>query len=387
MKKLTSARKCSRQSRLKKALSMSNRRTASSRWISYREDDSKQMFAKGRIAQVYLQGTGGEWLLSSKYRSVHCNTSVVMPMSEKNMRKLRRLGFKIKVLSSAGEGSNPFIHLIKVARRTTGSTSVGKLDLFASNSHRTQTSRARYSARHHISHGGGSHSGFDGGFTPSFGGGGGGDPYSLVEEEKQLLVEILVNDGKTRKQLYAALEILDQREGAIRKRLNQLSHGEDVTDSIREPKPKMLFHENIDEDKLAAALLEVYDKMIGNSAQRKGNIADFKPAELMAYLFMVIALNHYGRYEFEKNGKQPFFEFFIEKVTPDLYGKRGATRKTMSNHVKPLAEWLLLTDEDKVKQPKPVQNINKGIEKKYDLVCGNFHNTAYGKKLEKQMWK
>ena len=392
MKKLFYARKCSRKSWLKKALSARNRRAASSHWISYGKNGGKQMISKGKIVQAFLKTKGGEWLSPPQHHSVHSHVPVLTQMSEKNMEKLRRLGFKINVLGSTTEGKNPFIHLIKVVRGTVAPTSVVKLEVLASQSRKPSTSRSHPSTRHHISRGGGGgfFGDFDGGFAPSIGGGGGGggdDPHNHGEEEKLLLVTILLNDGKARKQLYEVLKILDQREGAIRKRLNQLSHEDDMAASMRKPEPKMLFHENIDEDELAAALLEVYDKMIGNSAQRKGAIADFKPAELMAYLFMVIALHHYGHYEFEKNGKKPFYEFFIDKVTPDLYGKRGVTRKTMSNYVKPLAEWMLLSDEDKAKLPKPVQNINKGIEKKYNLVCGNFHNTAYGKKLAKQEWK
>ena len=185
---------------------------------------------------------------------------------------------------------------------------------------------------------------------------------------------------------YRVLEMLDLKEADIRKRINQLDHEGGVKTNIKEPPPRMIFRKGIDEDQMASAMYEVYDKMLGNSAKRKNVHYDYKPIELMAYLFMVVALHPYGRYDFKKNGKKPFFEFFIAKVCRELYGKRGMTRRSLSTHVKTL-EWLYLTEEEKLKRPAPVQNSQKSIEKNYETVCGIFHKTKYGKWLAAQEWE
>lgn len=383
MKKLGFVRKYSRKSRLKKALLAGNHSIASSCMIANRQDENCGVVPEMRMFPVSIKNMRMEAFSFPKYGSFHSNLWIVRQMSEKNVKRLRRMGFKIQILGpTTGEG-NQYARLIKALRFHADSIAVSKVVMSKSKDYHSRISRFSHkSSRVWGDRGGkGSSPQFGGHYSPSFGGGGGG-PYNN-NEERDMLVAILLEDGEMRKRLLTALEVLDRRDGRIHKRLNEI----DNKVKIHEPQPKMIFDERIEEVQMIASLSDVYDKMLGNSAKRKNVHYDLKPVELMAYLFIVIARCHYGRYEFEKNGKQPFFNFFIEKVVPELYGKRGVTRKTMSNYVKPLADWLLLSDDERAKKPKPVQNGNRGIEKMYETVCGNFHNTKYGKWLASQVWK
>ena len=387
MKTTTFARKCRRMSRCKKAQIVTNRQTAPFGMISYKLDKSRKMVHGCKMLQVSLEDRVEE-LGSSRCCSVHADLFLVRQMGEKNMKKLRRLGFQTHVLKPITVEGHQYTRLIKVVRGSTGIASVGKTSLFGCKAHPSRTSRVSPSSPRTLVSCGcePSAGGLGGGFSPSHGGGGGDGPHN-DEEERELLVAILAKDGKTRKMLLEVLEMLDMKEADIRKRINQLDHEGGAKMNINEPLPRMIFHKRIDENQMAAAMYEVYDKMLGNSAKRKNAHYDYKPIELMAYLFMVVALCHYGRYEFKKNGKKPFFEFFMAKVCLELYGKRGVTCRTLNTYVNTLADWFYLTDEEKSKKPAPVQNSKRSLEKQYKIVCRIFHNTKYGKWLAAQEWE
>lgn len=388
MKKLNFVRKCSRKSRLKMAHLAKIRQATSFCPIIYSQNDDGGDTSEVKMLQASLKEMKVEVSAFSKCCSVYSKPRVIMLVSDTEMKQLRHWGFKVQVLEPVIVEGNQHARIIKVVKGLTGGTSTRKKALFERKVRHARISRL-YHHRSRIQasgDGGGSFGKFDGGFCPPFGGGGGDDPFDYEEEEK-FLISILVTNEETRQKLLEALKLLDKRDNIVLMRLNRIPHKHDGVVSIHKSLPKKLFHEKIEEDKMAVALFDVYEKMLGNSAMRKGVHYDFKPVELIAYLFMVVALCHYGRYEFEKNGKKPFFDFFIKKVRVELYGKHGVTRRTMTNHVNALAGWLFLTDEEKSRKPKPVQNSNKYIEKNYKTVSGIFHNTKYGKWLEEQVWK
>lgn len=163
-------------------------------------------------------------------------------------------------------------------------------------------------------------------------------------------------------------------------RLRQLPGDDEGIKDKSEKKSKRLFKKGIDEDEMADALYEVY------AGCRSKNLfnADFKPIDLIAYLFAMVALKGYGRLDFRSNAKKPFFDFFVKKVAPDLEGVRDNTRESMGNRLRGKLECLFLKHGDRPQMPKSVIQEEERIRSEYEKICGIFHKTQFGRKIKEQ---
>lgn len=200
--------------------------------------------------------------------------------------------------------------------------------------------------------------------------------------EKKFLVMILIEDEKQRNELKKLLAQLDKKDAIIRNRLKKITakaNKEDVLDVTQ--RKKKVFLQTIPENEMADALYEVYEKILGNNEKAREKNYGLKPIDLIAYLYIMVDIKNYGRYDFHENGKQPFFEFFIEKVRPELKNVHGVTRRTMSNRINQDFSWLYLSPEGKKNKPEKLQKKIEEIEKAFNTICGIFHNTKLGKKL------
>jgi len=307
----------------------------------------------------------------------------VREMKKRDVQKLRHMGYTVQVMgdASAVSGVPSILQTIKQHGIVTAAGRIGLVDSVA---RRTGVRRQRGSSyRSHISRGGSG--GFAGGGHGDGGhfhvGGGGGGSYNR-ESEKTFLVGILTSDEKQREELKKVLAQLDEKDAKIRKRLHEITTEEDEVLSEPDPKKK-IFRMDIKDKMMADALYEVYENMVGDSEEAKKNKRDFSPIDLIAFLFIMVDLYHYGRDDFHNNGKRPFFEFFIEKVRPELEDKRGITRETMGNRIRKDFDCLYLTSKEKENLPIGMRTHYKSIESNFQTVCGIFHNTRLGKILEK----
>ena len=306
----------------------------------------------------------------------------VREMKKDDVQKLRRMGYTVQVMGDASAVSG-VPSLLQTIKQRGIITATGRIHLVESvtrrsgvrrqhgNGYRSQISRGGSGGFAGGGHGGGRHFHF---------GGGGGGSYNRVSE-RTFLVAILTSDEKQREELKKVLAQLDEKDAKIRKRLHEITTEED--DELREPDPKKkVFRSDIKDNMMADALYEVYEKTLGDSAEAKKHKYDFSPIDLIAFLFIMVDLYHYGRDDFHRNGKRPFFEFFIEKVRPELKNKRGITRETMGNRIRKDFDCLYLSPKDKESLPKGVKTLAKSIESNFQAVCGIFHKTRLGGILE-----
>ena len=176
----------------------------------------------------------------------------------------------------------------------------------------------------------------------------------------------------------SVLERLAEEDRKIRKRLHDII-ADDDDDVVVEPDPKKkVFRQDIKDSMMADAMYEVYEKTLGDNDEARKKNYSFKPIDLMAYLFIMVDICQYGRDDFHKNGKRPFFEFFIEKVKPELKEVRGITRETMGNRIRKDFDCLYLTEDEKAKKPIGFQIHIKSVEKDFQIICGIFHKTRLG---------
>lgn len=201
--------------------------------------------------------------------------------------------------------------------------------------------------------------------------------------ERQFLAVVLKRIDEQRK-------ALDSQEQEVRERIRQLPPDDDDQDSNVEQEEKKkkeeskpLFHEKIDEEKMAKALFEVYERY------RNGKMfcKTFKPVDLMAYMFVMIARCGYGNEHFKTCGQSRFCEFFVQKVVPELRDVRGNTRKSMCNRLVGRLKNLLPGAPNKILLKGKALSDYEISKEKYDEIYGFFQETEYGKYLKSKFKK
>lgn len=198
---------------------------------------------------------------------------------------------------------------------------------------------------------------------------------------KKFLEMLLARNRKQREELMRALAELDETDVIIRKRLREIGVGSEEVEMDITQRKKKVFRPDIRDGLMADALYEVYEKVMGNNEEAKKKNYGLNPIDVIAYLFVMVDINHYGRDDFHCNGKRPFFEFFIDKVRPELRDVHGITRKTMSNRINGALSCLYLSPEERNGLPEGLRRQNKRIENDFNVVCGIFHKTRLGKIL------
>ena len=203
-----------------------------------------------------------------------------------------------------------------------------------------------------------------------------------AKSKRHLLSMILKNHRQYKESLTEALELVNQTDAEVREYMHETASNEEEEEIPTESLPeKKVFCEEIKDHVMADAMYEVCERALGDSKEAKQ--FDLRPIDLMAYLFIMIDLYGYGRYDFHKNGKRPFFQFFIDFVKPDWDGIRGITRKTMGNRINDDFDCLYLSEAEKKNLPAGVRKHYECIEKDFQTVCGIFHSTRLGKILKK----
>lgn len=204
------------------------------------------------------------------------------------------------------------------------------------------------------------------------------------KSEEKFLVSILVENERQREELQRLLQRSDAINAILRKRLDEIAK-EGNTPPKKADTTKEVFKDGIQEHLMAEAMREVYDKTTGNGeeAMRRKRIID--PIDLMALLFIMVDIHNYGNDNFHNKGKRPFFIFFTTKVVPELNGKRGISRKTMSNRINTEFSCLYQTDTAKKKLPEGLRFNNMDIERDFYWICGIFHKTKLGTILHKHI--
>lgn len=201
------------------------------------------------------------------------------------------------------------------------------------------------------------------------------------KSKRNLLSLIVKNHKKYKETLKKALEVVDQTDAEIREYMHEMAPNEEDEISEESLPEKKVFCEEVKDLVMADAMYEVCERTFGDNEEAKQ--FDLRPIDLIAYLFIMTDLYGYGRYDFHKNGKRPFFQFFTKYVRPDLKEVRGITRKTMGNRINNDFDCLYLSEEDKKNLPAGLKKHYEHIEKEFQAVCGIFHSTRLGKILKK----
>ena len=301
----------------------------------------------------------------------------VKSVTKKEAKELRRQGYRVRLLGPEA-GFSSTTSIIKAIRGATTITGTGKLTLFDSLDRRTGIARRRGGAAYSSRGGGGGGSGFGGtGFGGggfSFGGGGSGTV--TPASERRFLALILIDIEKQK-------EILEKQASEIRTRMRQLPEDDDTQEVTEEPVKKSIFNEYINEDYMADALFEVYEQY------RSQNLfcRDFKPIDLITYMFVMIVVFGYGRMDFRSNGQKPFFDFFKRKVVPNVDSIRGNTRESMGNRLRGKMKYLFPNSTPKNQLPISKRLEAEKAENEFIDVCGNFHKTKYGTVLKRHFGK
>ena len=185
---------------------------------------------------------------------------------------------------------------------------------------------------------------------------------------------ILKRYAEQRKELKRVLAGMDETDAMIRRRLHEIGVNEDEMEAEESPHKRELFRSGISEKLMADAIYEVCDKLLGNNDR-------IKPVDLVAYLFIMVDVYGYGRHDFHRNGKRPFYEFFLEMVRPEWKDVRGMARRTMCNRINEDFSWLYIPEGERKCKPEGLRMMYQEIEREFDAVCGNFHSTRLGRIL------
>ena len=378
MRKSKYARKCSPKSGLTMAQLACGYKSSQPRQIVLDlEDGSSEIMKVNSFRSFVLKSLRLRRFNSSGLYTVKSHFVEVREMTKSNVIKLRSFGYKVLVLSKAAD-FNETSSIIRAVKGNTQFKVAGFLSLMDSVARKTGVTRRRGGSVRYLGGRGGFSGGIGGGHFHI--GGGGGGRYSR-EPEKKFLVLILSDNEKKREELKSILKRLDEEDRKIRKRLHDIIADND--NGVTEPNPKKkVFRRDIKDNMMASAMHEVYEKTLGDSEEAQKKNYSFKPIDLMAYLFIMVDICHYGRDDFHKNGKRPFFEFFIEKVKPELKEVRGITRETMGNRIRKDFDCLYLTENEKAKKPIGFQIHIKSVEKDFQTICGIFHKTRLGTILQ-----
>ena len=376
MKKSRIARKCNPRSGFTIAqLASGHKSSQPQRIVLGLKDGKSEIVTFDSFRPIGLKSLGLGRFKHSELLPAKMHFVEVREMTKSNVKKLRSLGYHVQVLGTA-VNFNETSSIIRAVKVNTRFTASGNLSLVDSIARKTGITRRRGgSVRYRGSRGG------CGGFPGGSGGGhfhagGGGSGSYNRDSEKKFLVLILSDNEKKREELMSVLERLDEQDRKIRKRLHEITTDDD---EVIEPDPKKkVFRSDIKDSMMADAMYEVYEKTLGDNEEARKKNYSFKPIDLMAFLFIMVDIYHYGRDDFHKNGKRPFFEFFIAKVRPELGEIRGITRETMGNRIRRDFDCLYLTDEEKAKKPLGFQIRIKGVEKDFHTICGIFHKTRLG---------
>ena len=375
MKKSRIARKCNPRSGFTIAqLASGHKSSQPQRIVLGLKDGKSEIVTFDSFRPIGLKSLGLGRFKHSELLPAKMHFVEVREMTKSNVKKLRSLGYHVQVLGTA-VNFNETSSIIRAVKVNTRFTASGNLSLVDSIARKTGITRRRGgSVRYRGSRGG------CGGFPGGIGGGhfhaGGGSGSYNRDSEKIFLVLILSDNEKKREELMSVLERLDEQDRKIRKRLHEITTDDD---EVIEPDPKKkVFRSDIKDSMMADAMYEVYEKTLGDNEEARKKNYSFKPIDLMAFLFIMVDIYHYGRDDFHKNGKRPFFEFFIAKVRPELGEIRGITRETMGNRIRRDFDCLYLTDEEKAKKPLGFQIRIKSVEKDFHTICGIFHKTRLG---------
>lgn len=197
----------------------------------------------------------------------------------------------------------------------------------------------------------------------------------VLQTCKAVLTQILADDERRRKVLTQELGWLDKQDTLVRRALREMVAADEATGAWPEVGKRKVFRHDISERMMADALCEVYEELVGSGR--------LSAIDLMAYLFIMVDTHHYGRDDFHTNGKRPFFEFFVERVRPELAGRRGVTRKTMGNRINREFDCLYLTVRERERMSAGMRRRVRNIEENFHAVCGVFHKTALGKRISR----
>ncbi len=380
MKMSKFARKCSLKSGLTKAQLVHGYKSSQPRQIVFGlKDGSLEIVNINSFRTIGLKSFGVRRSIFSGLRPLKPHFVEVREITKSNVKKLRSIGYKVQILGVAADfkQTSSIIHAVKGNVQLTTVTSLLRADIMA---RKTGVTRRRGgSVCHQSIRGGGFSNRISGAHFHACGCGGGGGG-SNHEDEKKFLVFILSDNEKKREELISVLERLDEENRKIRKRLHYITANDD---EVIEPNPKKkVFRQDFKDSMMADAMREVYEKTLGDNKEARKNNYRFKPIDLMAYLFIMVDIYHYGRNDFHKNGKRPFFEFFIEKVRPELKEVRGITRETMGNRIRKDFDCLYLTEDEKANKPIGFQIHIKSIENDFQIICGIFHKTRLGTILQ-----
>lgn len=302
-------------------------------------------------------------------------------VTEKERNKLIKKGYKVEVIREVSNAAG-IQFVIGGENIKTGISGLGRQTIVDKIGRKPGTTRkggggTRASAG---GGGGGGAAGMGGDGFDGFGGGGGDDNVVITNSsDRRFLVFILKGNKRQQDMLEMQLMAIKEQNLQIEKRLRQLSVSQEET-----PVKKKLFHCNIQEDEMAHALWEVYSYYDKESKFT----TEFQPIDLMAYLFVMLAVYGYGRDDFRQNAKQPFFDFFIKKVAPELEGMKRINRKTMGNRIND--ELAFLFEQQAPERPMSInERINrKKKENQFVEICDFFHKkTKYGLSLKKIDWK
>jgi len=385
MKKSKLARKCSQRSGLTIAQLVNAHKSFYPQKVEIKLEDGKsELLTFKSLNRIQFKALDISKIEGLKFLPANTHLLEIREMTQSKMKQLRRMGFTVQVID-ATEGSNKTYSIIRAMKRDVGFVTKNKRARVDSVVHRRGLTRGFFSPYcAHISRdgSGGLGGGGIGGGHFHLGGGGGGNYSRNRESERKFLVAILADDEKKREELKMVLEQLDAQDFKIRRRLQEIRDDED--DELKEISPKKkVFRADIKENMMANALCEVYEKTLGDNEEAKSKHYDFKPIDLIAYLYIMVDIYNYGRYDFHKNGKRPFFEFFITKVRPELGVTRGITRETMGNRIRKDFDCLYLSDEDKAKKPTGLQKQYESVKKDFQTICGIFHKTRLGTILKR----
>lgn len=385
MKKSKLARKCSQRSGLTIAQLVNAHKSFYPQKVAIKLEDGKpELLTFKSLNRIQFKALDISKIEGLKFLPANTHLLEIREMTQSKMKQLRRMGFTVQVID-ATEGSNKTYSIIRAMKRDVGFVTKNKRARVDSVVHRRGLTRGFFSPYcAHISRdgSGGLGGGGIGGGHSHIGGGGGGNYSRNRESERKFLVAILADDEKKREELKMVLEQLDAQDFKIRRRLKEIRDDED--DELKEISPKKkVFRADIKENMMAHALCEVYEKTLGDNEEAKSKHYDFKPIDLIAYLYIMVDIYNYGRYDFHKNGKRPFFEFFITKVRPELGVTRGITRETMGNRIRKDFDCLYLSDEDKAKKPTGLQKQYESVKKDFQTICGIFHETRLGTILKR----
>lgn len=386
MKKSKIARKCTSLSGVTIAQFVNGCRSSQPQQLVVELEEVKpEVMTFKAFRPVHIVGTGMEVPKISKFVPAAPKFFEVQAITKKEAKELRRLGYQVRLLGPETNFTSA-TSIIKAVRGVTTITGTGKLTLFDSVGRKSSTTRRkggtarRGSGVAYSSKGGGGGSGpidIDFGTSGiSFGGGGsgGGTPTS----ERRFLALILIDIEKQK-------AILDKQASEIRIRMRQLPEDDDDTnmDESVETDSRPVFNEYINENYMADALFEVYEHYRSKNLFNK----DFKPIDLVAYLFVMVAIFGYGRIDFRSNAQKPFFDFFKKKVVPDLASTRGNTRESMGNRLRGKMQYLFPNSTPKNQLPTSKRLEAEKAEKEFLEVYGNFHKTKYGAILKRQLGK